>query len=111
MDLKMRDPLTKVYLQSLAVVGTSDLPRLSGTPLPRQLIDNAGNAYTSNSSITVISGSTGFTLIPRPKVQLLRMTFSSVPVMWQSDLQREYQELGQALGEMTQLDESEDWKI
>jgi hypothetical protein len=39
-------------------------------------------------------------------------TLSSVPVIWESELrQQEYQELGAALGEMTKLEEGDEWKI
>lgn len=108
----MRNLLTKVRLQSLAIVGTSDVPKLDGPPLLRQLKDAAGNTYTAaNSSITVVSGTDSFSYTAVAEPQLLRMSFSSVPVIWQSELDQNYQDLGQALEEMTQLDEADDWKI
>jgi hypothetical protein len=41
---------------------------------------------------------------------ILRSTFSSVPLIWRSEL-REYHELGDALSEMTEFDEGDEWKI
>ncbi|MEO8051930.1 MAG: hypothetical protein ABI833_16050 [Acidobacteriota bacterium] len=41
----------------------------------------------------------------------MRKTFANVPLLWESELERDYYALGEALGEMTVLDEGEDWKI
>lgn len=107
----MGNLLTKVHLQALAVVGGSDVPKLD-TP-PRQLKDAAGYTYeaTYESANVVVSGVAEVSIAPRPEDQLLRMTFSSVPIVWQSEINQEYQDLGEALGEMTQLDEGDEWKI
>jgi hypothetical protein len=39
------------------------------------------------------------------------MTFSSVPVIWNSELNQEYRELGEALSGMSELNEGEEWRI
>ena len=104
----MESLLTKVHLQSLAIVGGSDVPTVDTLPA-RQLKDAAGNTYWSAN--VPVSGETGVGIAPRSENQLLRMTFSSVPIVWQSEINQEYQELGEALGEMTQLDEGDQWKI
>jgi hypothetical protein len=47
-----------------------------------------------------------------PTETLILTAFSSVPVIWDSELrQQEYHELGAALGEMTKFDEGDEWKI
>jgi hypothetical protein len=43
--------------------------------------------------------------------RVLRNTLSTVPIIWQWELNLKYQELGQALSEMTTLEEGNDWKI
>jgi hypothetical protein len=43
--------------------------------------------------------------------QILRKTFSSTPVIWQTQLGTEYQDLGEALTQMTELDEGSEWGI
>jgi hypothetical protein len=43
--------------------------------------------------------------------QILKTTFSSIPVVWESNLVQEYQELGAALIEMTELDDQSQWRI
>jgi hypothetical protein len=45
------------------------------------------------------------------KSLILKTTFSSVPIIWESELNQEYQELGAALSEMTELEEGDEWKI
>jgi len=51
-------------------------------------------------------------VMPGTETLILRTTFSSVPVIWESELrQQEYQELGAALSEMTKLEEGDEWKI
>lgn len=49
--------------------------------------------------------------VPRTESLILRTTFSSVPIIEQSELSREYQELGEALGEMTEFEEGDEWRI
>ena len=109
----MRNYLTKVRLQTLAVVGTSDLPRVGGQPLPKQLRDASGNTYTSSSSMdSIVSSTNAMIITPVPTTsQLMRMTFSSIPVIWQAELDKDYQELGQALGQMTELNGPDGWTI
>ena len=103
----MGNLLTKVRLQPLAVVGGSEFPKL---PRPlRQLKSAIG--YTYESVNVTVSGVGEGSAAPRPEDQLLRMTFSSVPIVSQSEINQGYQELGEALGEMAQLDEEDDWKI
>ncbi len=104
----MGNLLTKVRLQPLAVVGGSDVPKLDSPP-PKQLKDAAG--YTYVSANIAVSGTADISIAPRSENQLLRMTFSSVPIVWQSEINQEYQELGEALEEMTQLDEGDEWKV
>jgi hypothetical protein len=49
--------------------------------------------------------------LPEASTQILRTTFSSIPVILQSELIQEYQELGEALSQMTELDEENEWRI
>jgi hypothetical protein len=43
--------------------------------------------------------------------QVVRTTFSSVPVLWASELTGDYQELGVALREITELDDDDEWHV
>jgi hypothetical protein len=43
--------------------------------------------------------------------RIVRTTFSSVPVLWSSELSQGYQELGQALREMTDFDDDGEWQV
>jgi hypothetical protein len=62
-------------------------------------------------TVQVQLSATGF-MGDMPTETLILATFSSVPVIWESELrQQEYQELGAALGEMTKLEEGDEWKI
>jgi hypothetical protein len=43
--------------------------------------------------------------------QVLKTAFSSIPFLWKPELQREYQDLGEALEQMTELDDDSQEKI
>jgi hypothetical protein len=42
---------------------------------------------------------------------MILTTFSSVPIIMESELAQEYEELGEALREMTELEDEDEWKI
>jgi hypothetical protein len=42
---------------------------------------------------------------------IFKSIFSSVPVVWESELAVEYHELGEALGQMTDLENGDEWRI
>lgn len=104
----MRNLLTKVRLQPLALLGGYAVPKLDDLPA-KQLKDVAGNTYVSINR--VVSGAVDVSIAPLSENHLFTRTFSSVPIVWQSEINQEYQELGEALGEMTQLDEGDEWKV
>lgn len=58
------------------------------------------NEATTNVSATPIS-----------EHKVLKVTFSSTPLIWQTELYSKYWELGEALADMTDLDEDDEWKI
>jgi hypothetical protein len=43
--------------------------------------------------------------------QVLTKTFSGTPFIWETQLRKEYQDLGEALTQMTDLDEGTEWAI
>jgi hypothetical protein len=94
---------TKIHLQPFAVIGGFDARRSETTP-SQHLLGATGNVFSVNA------GTSNMTEVSRPENQVLRMTFSSVPVISRSELSRDYWELGRALAEMTELDDDE-WKI
>jgi hypothetical protein len=49
--------------------------------------------------------------LARQENLILKTSFSSLPVISQSELNQEYQELGRALSELTELDQGNDWKV
>jgi hypothetical protein len=42
---------------------------------------------------------------------IVKTYFSSVPVIWKSELNEEYRELGEALSEMIALEDEDEWRI
>lgn len=89
-----------VYVQPLAVLATSEP---NATPAP--LTESVGIQFQRMDSS-----------VPEPHEivplnQVLRQTFSSTPVIWNSQLINEYRDLGEALGQMTELDEESEWRI
>jgi hypothetical protein len=88
----------KVYRQAMIVLDSSSkLPDTSASPYaPTTQLQFSASAFTD----------------AMPTETLILTTFSSVPVIWESELrQQEYQELGAALDEMTKLEEGDEWKI
>ncbi len=74
-----------------------------------KLPDTSVSTYAQ--TVQVKLSATGFMDVMPPET-LIMTTFSSVPVIWESELRhQEYQELGAALSEMTKLEEGDEWKI
>jgi hypothetical protein len=87
-----------VYRQAVVILDSS-------SKLP------ATSVAACEGTVHVKLSATGFTDV-MPTETLIMTTFSSVPVIWESELrQQEYQQLGAALSEMTRLEEGEEWKI
>jgi hypothetical protein len=102
----MQKSITKVYLQPLLVDSSPDpLQSAPGPIYP----DSSGN-YSTTIQLDA-SVSTPVYSLPRVENQILRTTFSSVPIVSQSELAHEYHELGEALNEMTEFEEEGEWKI
>ena len=90
----MPNALTSVEQQALFVVPGSELPNAA----TRMKVQDA--AVSSNMGGT-----------PRTESRVLRGTLSSVPTIWQSELGKQYRELGEALNELSELQEGDEWKI
>ncbi len=104
----MFSTFTNIYRQAVVVMeSSSKLPNTyKANPA---VLDSSGNyAYTTQ---LFPSGSGFVDYSPRTESVTLRTTFSSVPVIWQSELLQEYKELGNSLGEMTEFKERDEWKI
>lgn len=46
-----------------------------------------------------------------PERQTLRVPFTSTGIIWRAELSQEYLELGEALSEMAELEEGDEWRI
>ncbi len=95
-----------VYRQAMVILDSSSRPPAISSP---PMLDSSGN-YAH--SIQLHLSATAFVdAMPGAESLVLKTTFSSVPVIWESELGQEYQELGEALSEMTELEEGDEWKI
>jgi len=92
---------TYVYLQPVAVLATSEPDSTPALETPV-----AGNYIKRLDSGVPVPAAEMVTLN-----QVLRKTFSNTPVIWQTQLSKEYQYLGEALTQMTELDEGSEWGI
>ncbi|SRR5260221_14622905 len=102
----MPNVLTSVQQQALFVVPGSELPSAP----TRMTVQNAPVPTTyASSRLTGVSNDVGGT--PRTESRVLRETLSSVAVIWQSELNQQYRELGEALSELSELEEGNEWKI
>lgn len=89
---------TNIYQQALVVLNSS-----YGAP----------NVSVGTSGISILPSSFTDTTpaVSTTESLVLMSTFSSAPTIWGLELTQNYQELGQALNEMTELEEGEDWRI
>jgi hypothetical protein len=99
---------TNIYRQAVVVLeSSSELPK---TCAPNVLVLNSSGSYAHTTQ--VFPSVTEFVYTsPRAESVILKTTFSSVPIVSQRELSRDYQELGKALSEMTEFDEADEWKI
>lgn len=85
------------------------LSNWGGSIVDTSIPDAAGNyQFISKASSSGVSRSNTF---PTEEIRVLRTTFSSLPVIWKSELSQDYKELGTALAEMTELGEEDELKI
>ena len=96
--------LTNVYLQPIAILATSELNTTTFSDAP-----SVGSPGSYNKRLD--------SSIPLPPAeiaplnQVLRKTFSTIPFIWQSQLAEEYTDVGEALSQMTELDEGNECGI
>ncbi len=89
-----------VYLQPLAVSASSAYITSDTTE---------ESANQTNQTYTVTSPSTIISISPNaPQPRLFRKSFSSLPIITMAELVLEYHELGEALSEMTTLDDDDE---
>jgi hypothetical protein len=104
----MQFVFTNVWLQPIVIIGSGSPMPEAGVPGVPQFDASGNHLYTTRVSGNVSGYMTGF---PGSESRTLRMSFSSVPVIWESELGQEYQELGRALEEMIEVDEGDEWNI
>ncbi len=98
---------TSIYRQAFVVLeSNSDLPN---NYMPNVLVLAPSGTYAHTGPVSP-SVPEFVDASPRTESVILR-TFSSVPIISQSELRQEYQELGTALGEMTEFEDGEELKI
>lgn len=99
----MFNPL--LHAQAIAVLIPSSVSAASVLPAGIYL-DDAGNSQPGHYFIGRPSD-----VVPQFENIVFKEALSSVPVIWETQLAQDYQELGAALTEMTELDQSDEWKI
>jgi hypothetical protein len=95
-------PFPNVRVQAIAVVSSSSDPVEITEPSAPYPGASHQSRFPSNTSMR-------FDVTPR--YENVPVTISTVPVVWESDLLQEYRELGDALAELQQLDDDDEWKI
>ena len=99
---------TETYQQAFVVIDSASSSE--GMSAPNLLKDSAGaGSYAGLVHAGIPSASTASQ--PYTQTLVLGTPFSSISVVNKAELSREYQELGQALSEMTELEEGDAWKI
>jgi hypothetical protein len=96
-----------VYQQALVVLSPGQ--EIGRVPLS---IDDNANRTTSYTYLQLNTGSTALTeATPFTQSMVIKGVLSSVPVIWESDLHGDYQDLGNALLDMKSLDEGDELQI
>jgi len=103
----MSNQIDAVYYQPLIVT--------SAPESYADLILNPQDESASYQARQIGPSSSGFSIIPTQTLGendfAVKTIFSDTPAISSADLTNEYQELGTALNEMTELDDQDDWKI
>ncbi len=92
----MRITSASVRQQTVLILGSG----------PEAIFGDPALTYHSNTSAFVL-----FDLTVPSESRVLKTYFSSVPLIWQWELRQEYLELGEALSELTEVKEEEEWRI
>jgi hypothetical protein len=95
----MTDSTNSIYLQPIVI---------TSVPEPHEISVPGEYPLTEKLESSVAAP---ITLAPGAERQILRQTFSNVPIITQIELSQEYRELGEVLTEMTEFDKGDDWKI
>ncbi len=82
---------------------------MRGTTAPRPLYPDVSGNYLLTKQVNASVSYNAETINQENLV--FGTSFTRVPMIWQSELAEEYQELGYALSTMTELDETDEWKI
>lgn len=98
---------TNIYRQAVVVLDSSSGAQdVTPTPFFDEWGNRAGTIEIYHSPMAEVTY-----FEPEFESVIFKTTFSSVPVVWESELHGEYKELGEALSEMVELDEEDEWKI
>ena len=89
-----------VSVQTLAVLRSNSEP-----------IEILGSSVHPGGSGQVLFPSNTGTLSPRYETITVRGSISTVPAVWDSALREDYRELGEALAQLQELDDDDEWKI
>ena len=103
----MRRPNPAHSLQAIFVLDSSSDTRIP-TTRPPLYPDVSGNYFVTsqvNASVSIIGATES------QESLIFGTSFTRVPTIWRSELSQEYQELGEALGKMTEFEEADDWGI
>jgi hypothetical protein len=102
----MHKAIGGVVVQPFAVVGGTEPEAPEGIP------DHVrpGREYIAYRA-TAVSGTAMAASLPVMDSQFVKLTFSSVPVIEQAEINKTYRELGEALEELTQVQAGEEWAI
>jgi hypothetical protein len=95
---------TIMYSQAILVLDSS-----SGNPRASAVPSETANVFTTNRYAAGVPCFAGE--ISTSDSWTARTSFSSVPVVWQTQVIQEYRELGEALREMTELEQVDEWAI
>jgi len=95
--------LAPIYKQALIVLNSTEEPSF------------VGELFDANSTISPFKS---MALVTAPSAEsidhedeIIKTTFSSVPTAWDWELRRDYRELGTALSEMSELSDTDDWRL
>ena len=96
--------LSIVHRQAILVLDSS-----SEIPKPSAESDMASSAVGTGQYTASVPSFGGN--LSTSESWIVRTSFSSVPVVWQSQMIEEYRDLGTALREMTELEQVDEWAI
>lgn len=104
----MHESFTSVYLQPIVIEAEASSEPTKVSEHDEMIFADLAASYPL---LKRLSSDVPAQIVPAAENRIVRQMFSSIPIIRESELTRDYQELGDVLNELVELGEEDEWKI